>query len=78
MENSKLVSTPLAAHFKFSPDTIPGTDEEKKKMQKIPYSQGVGSLMYAMTCMRPDLAHSVSVISRFMSNPGRLHWEVVK
>ena len=34
--------------------------------------------MYAMVCTRPDLAHAVSVVSRFMSNPGRAHWEAVK
>lgn len=34
--------------------------------------------MYAMVCTRPDIAHAVSVVSRFMSNPGRQHWEAVK
>nr|GEY78011.1 retrovirus-related Pol polyprotein from transposon TNT 1-94 [Tanacetum cinerariifolium] len=38
----------------------------------------VGSLMYAMVCTRPDIAHAVGVVSRFMSNPGREHWEAVK
>nr|KYP76617.1 Retrovirus-related Pol polyprotein from transposon TNT 1-94 [Cajanus cajan] len=34
--------------------------------------------MYAMVCTRPDIAHVVGVVSRFMSNPGRKHWEAVK
>ena len=34
--------------------------------------------MYAMVCTRPDIAHAVGVVSRFMSNPGREHWEAVK
>ncbi|GKE81531.1 hypothetical protein Tco_1551531 [Tanacetum coccineum] len=34
--------------------------------------------MYTMVCIRPDIAHAVGVVSRFMSNPGREHWEVVK
>ncbi|GKE22844.1 retrovirus-related pol polyprotein from transposon TNT 1-94, partial [Tanacetum coccineum] len=38
----------------------------------------IGSVMYAMVCTRPDIAHAVGVVSRFMSNPGREHWEVVK
>ncbi|CAA0823453.1 cysteine-rich RLK (RECEPTOR-like protein kinase) 8 [Striga hermonthica] len=37
-----------------------------------------GSLMYAMVCARPDIAHAVGVVSRFMSNPGVMHWEAVK
>ncbi|PKI62641.1 hypothetical protein CRG98_016912 [Punica granatum] len=30
-------------------------------MKKVPYSSVVGSLMYAMVCIRPDIAHSVGV-----------------
>ncbi|GJU83864.1 retrovirus-related pol polyprotein from transposon TNT 1-94 [Tanacetum coccineum] len=38
----------------------------------------VGSVIYVMVCIRPDIAHAVGVVSRFMSNPGREHWEAVK
>jgi ATP-binding cassette subfamily B (MDR/TAP) protein 1 len=38
-------------------------------MKKVPYASAVGSLMYAMVCTRPDIAHAVSVVSRFLSNP---------
>jgi hypothetical protein len=31
-----------------------------------------------MICTRPDLAHVVSVVSRFMHNPGKEHWNAVK
>lgn len=34
----------------------------------------VGSLMYAMTCTRPDIAYAVSVTSTLTSNPGLGHW----
>ena len=34
--------------------------------------------MYAMVATRPDLAYVVGVVSRYMSNPGRKHWEAVK
>ena len=34
--------------------------------------------MYAMVCTRPDIAHAVGVVSRFMVNPGKDHWEAVK
>ena len=47
-------------------------------MSKVPYASVVGCLMYAMVCTRPDLAHVVSVVSKFLSNPGRMHWDVVK
>ncbi|RDY00405.1 hypothetical protein CR513_16426, partial [Mucuna pruriens] len=47
-------------------------------MSKVPYASTMGSLMYAMVCTRPDIAHVVGTVSRFLSNPGREHWNVVK
>jgi hypothetical protein len=51
---------------------------EKEHMSHIPYSNAVGNLMYDMICSRPDLAHVVSMVSRFTHNPGREHWNTVK
>ena len=47
-------------------------------MALIPYADVMGSLMYCMVCSRPDIACVVSVLSRYMSNPGKSHWEGVK
>ncbi|MCY6488237.1 hypothetical protein, partial [Actinobacillus pleuropneumoniae] len=47
-------------------------------MSKVPYASAVGSLMYAMVCTRPDIAHAVGVVSRYMNNPGKEHWMAVK
>ncbi len=41
-------------------------------MVKVPYQQAVGSL-YAMLCIQPDLAYSISVV-----NPSLKHWIAVK
>ena len=78
MQGAKPVSTPLASHFKLSKELSPKTKQEKVNMSKIPYASAVGSLIYAMVCTRPDIAHAVGVVSRFMSNPGKAHWEAVK
>ena len=47
-------------------------------MSKVPYTSAIGSLMFAMMCIRPDIAHVVEVVSRFMNRPGKQHWEAVK
>ena len=47
-------------------------------MSRVPYASAVGSLIYAMVCTRPYIAHAVGVLSRFMSNPGKEHWIAVK
>ncbi|KAH9315860.1 hypothetical protein KI387_024487, partial [Taxus chinensis] len=48
MKNAKLVSTPMAGHFKLSKDQCPSSQEEVKYMTQVRYASAVGSLMYAM------------------------------
>ena len=47
-------------------------------MVKIPYKNAVGCLMYAMVLTRPNIAHVISVVSRYMASPGKEHWMAVK
>jgi hypothetical protein len=47
-------------------------------MSKVPYPSTFGSLMYAMAFTRLDIAHAVGVVSRYINNPSKEHWEVVK
>ncbi|KAL0366969.1 UNVERIFIED_CONTAM: Retrovirus-related Pol polyprotein from transposon TNT 1-94 [Sesamum radiatum] len=78
MENAKPTSVPLAAHFQLYKDQSPKTEIEKEKMEKIPYSNAIGSVMYLMVSTRPDIAYAVSCLSRYMSNAGTPHWEALK
>ena len=78
MSNCSSVSTPLAPHFKLSAAQSPITIVEKGLMAKVPYQSAIGSLMYLMVSTRPDLAYAMSKVSRYMSNPGKEHWEAVK
>ena len=78
MENSKVVSTPLPSNLKLTKEMCPKTQEEEDKMSKVPYASAVGSLMYAMVCTRPDIAHVVGVVSRYMSHLRIEHWNAVK
>jgi hypothetical protein len=47
-------------------------------MSRVPYSSTVGSLMYVMFCARLDIAHAMGVVRKYMNNPGKQHWDVVK
>ena len=73
MNEAKPVSTPLGSHFKLSKEQSPKTKEERDHMSKVPYASAIGSLMYAMVCTRPDIAHVVGVVNRFMSKAGKQH-----
>ena len=69
MNEAKPVSTLLDSHFKLSKEQSPKIEEERDYMSKVPYVSVIGSLMYAMVCTRPDIAHAVGVVNKFMSRP---------
>lgn len=71
MSKAKPVTTPLAGQSALSTNQCPTSEKDKEEMKKVPYASAVGSLMYAMVCTRPDIAHAVGVVSRFLSNPGK-------
>ena len=74
----KPVSTPLACYMMLSKKMCPTTREEEENIAKVPYSYVVRSLMYTMVCTTPDIAQAVGVVSKFLENPGKEHWEDVK
>ena len=42
-------------------------------MQLVPYASIMGSLMYAMLCIRPDICIEVGMVSKYQSNAGPKH-----
>jgi len=48
------------------------------EMVKVLYQQAVRSLMFAMLCIRLDLAYPISVVSQHMVNPSLKHYIAVK
>ena len=78
MQDAKLVSTPLANHFKLTKEMCPKTQEEIDYMSKVPYCSAVGSLIYEMVCTRLNISHAEGFVSRSMNDPGKEHWMEVK
>ena len=56
----------------------PMTQDERDRMSKIPYASAIGSIMYAILCIRLDVSYALSTTSRYQSDPGESHWTVVK
>ena len=75
MHNSKPVSLPIAGHFKLDDKISPIIDEEKDYMS---YSNAIGSLMSSMVSTKLELSFVMSVLSRYMSNSRKKHWEAAK
>jgi hypothetical protein len=78
MQECKPVKVPILVGVNLSADQCPKKQEEEEDMSRVPYASAVGSLMYAMVCTIPDIAHAVGVLSRYMSKPGKEHWTTVK
>lgn len=78
MDDSKPVSVPLDSHLKLSKKESPSSKEERAQMTKVSYTSAIGSIIYVMVCTRPNIAHAVVVVSRFMGDLGKQYWEAVK
>jgi hypothetical protein len=78
MQECKPIKVPILIGVKLSADQCPKTQEEEEDMSRVPYASVVDSLMYAMVCTRPYIAHAVGVLSKYMSKPGKEHLTIVK
>ncbi|GJR47309.1 retrovirus-related pol polyprotein from transposon TNT 1-94 [Tanacetum coccineum] len=65
-------STPFPTNVKLSSKMSPSSKKERMEMSRVPYASAMGSLMFAMICTRPDIAHAVGVVSRYLAKPGDL------
>ena len=65
---------PLDPNVILSKSLSPTTDDDKAEMAQIPYLTTVGSIMYAASGTRIDVAFAVQHLSQFSSNPGHAHW----
>ena len=70
MENCNACKAPMDKAAKL--EAMPGDYNPPENVVQR-YASLVGSLMYAMLCTRPDIAYSVSVLSRYMTKPGEAH-----
>lgn len=71
MNEAHAIGTPADVALKL---TAP-SDEDKIK---VPYREVVGSLMYAMVAIRPDIVFAVGKVAQFMAGHGQAHWTAVK
>ncbi|GJU08653.1 hypothetical protein Tco_1125083 [Tanacetum coccineum] len=72
MQDCKSISTPLPTDVKLSSNMSPSNEKERMEMSQVSYASAVGSLMFTMICTRPNIAHVVGVVSRYMAEPVHL------
>ena len=57
---------------------VPSYIDEVEYMNNVPYTSVIGSWMYVMVCSRLYISHVVSMVSRYMHNLGKRHWQEIK
>jgi ATP-binding cassette subfamily B (MDR/TAP) protein 1 len=77
MEDYKAIGVSLNPKSKLKKN-----ENKDVEMVKVPYQQAVGSLMYAMLCIRPDLAYPISMVSQqhmanFTLDWGQAHFSIL-
>ncbi len=73
LQEANPVSTPMDLNVKLMKD-----DGHSKKVDSVQYQSMVGSLLHAARATRPDIAHAVSVVSKFNAEPTEAHLTAVK
>ena len=71
MENSKRGLISFRHDIHLSKKMCPNTPEEIERMSKISYTLAIGIFIYAILYTRLDIAHAVSITSRYQSNPDK-------
>ena len=46
-------------------------------MSQVEYPRVIGSLMYLMSCTRPDITYAVNRLSRYTSSLRAMHWQEI-
>jgi ATP-binding cassette subfamily B (MDR/TAP) protein 1 len=74
LSEAKTKSTPLALGI----NLVKAKEDEVLDKTQYPYGELVGNMLYLVVCTRPDIAHAVGVLARYMSAPSMEHWKIAK
>ena len=68
MKNCKPIDTPMAKNEILTKEMCSKSSEEIQRMERIPYANAVGSIVYAMLCKKLDICFTVGMVSRYWRN----------
>ncbi|XP_074300214.1 secreted RxLR effector protein 161-like [Silene latifolia] len=71
MDKSKRGLIPMGNGITLRKSQSPTEPQDVERIKLIPYASGVGSIMYAMICTRPDVSYTLSMTRRYQDNPER-------
>ena len=78
MDQSKKGFLPVLQSVKLSQTQSLTMAEDREGMKVISYASAIGSIMYDLLCIRPDVCLAISLARRYQSNSGVDHWTAIK
>ncbi len=78
MEESKQVEIPIHPNLDLTSHLISESENLRCFVDSTIYRQVITSLIYLITCTKPDICSAVSVFSGFMQQPRELHFLFLK
>ena len=54
------------------------TTSQTDKVQRVPYAEAIGSVLWPAMISRPDITFAVGILAQFIQNPAEVHWEALK
>ena len=78
LSSASPLQTLINPNAQLSKDQCPSTLQQIDNMQKVPYREAIGSLMYAVIGTCPDITYAVTALSQYLQDPGHTHWEQAK
>jgi hypothetical protein len=78
LSDAKPVYTPMEVGAEYSKKQCPISPRQVVEMRDIPYAEGIGSALWPITVSRPDCGAPIGILSQFIQNPGKVHWEALK
>ena len=73
LSECRAVATPMDSNATFDK-----CSDEDERFDVSTYQKAIGCLTYLATNTRPDISAAVGILSRFMSDPGTVHWVGIK
>ena len=73
MQDSKKGYLPMQHGIRLSKDQLPRTEQETKRISRVPYTFAIGSIIYVMTSTRPKMAYAIIMVSRYQMHLGDSH-----
>ena len=75
---AKPVTTPMEPGAILTKDQSPSATSQTDEMQRVPYAEAIGSILWPAMISRLDITFAVGILVQFIQNPTEVHWEALK